>query len=133
MAHEVESFARYGVTLKNVRADWSGVSEDRKTVAVSLWAHLFEPLNDYAFDIFGVDDVALWEGRSGNLTRLKHLHHAFDHCDGIFRVVIATAKDPDQYVHERADYHPRPELLMRIGSRSDISDRGEFRAKLMRH
>ncbi len=66
MAHKVESFARNGVTLKNVRADWSGVSEDRKTVAVSLWAHLFEPLNDYAYD------VSAWtmslHGRGGRAT-----------------------------------------------------------------
>ena len=133
MAHKVESFARYGVMLKNVRSDWSGVSPDGQIVAIVLWTHLFKPKDEYAYDVFGVDGVTPWERRPGNITRLEHLRYALAHREGLFRVVCAKAKDASASVHDDADYFARPELIMRIGSAADISDRGEFRAKLMRY
>ncbi len=130
MTGKVNAFARFGVSLKNVRSSWSGVSPEGETVVLALWKHLINyRTTPISYDVFNLSNFDEWKDRDGNQERSRHLRWALDHCGGKFRVVIATAKDQGASIHDDADYHAHQRLLMQITDEADFNEAtGEFRA-----
>lgn len=127
MVDKVKSFGAFGVTLKSVRGDWSGISSDRKVVALALWGNeLNYKTNPISYDCFDRPDYAEWGGLPGNTSRKEHIQHAISECGSIFRVVIGHAKDKSQKINGHADYNPQLKLFMKITEFN--VETGEFRA-----
>lgn len=73
------------------------------------------------------EGTATWTELPGNRERLENLVWARDHCDGLFRVVITTAKDVNASPREIVDCYPQDKLIMRITGLDDQT--GEFTAR----
>jgi hypothetical protein len=103
------AFSEYGVALLNTIRDWSGISADRRTVAVSLWRHeLVGPAGAMVYEKLNTDD---WSNRGKRLF-LEHLQFAVDQCGGLVRVVVSVRDEQD---HARtSDCYPAPNVVMRI-------------------
>ena len=88
-----EAFDYFGAKGTNQRWNWSARSDDGKIVVLALWKDVFDYKNKPAsYDTFDLNTEA-WSDTNGNRERLQQLIWARDNCDGLFRVVIAIAKD----------------------------------------
>jgi hypothetical protein len=113
---KTESFAHFGATLTNVRWSWSARTPDGETVILALWSDRFSRMKtpmEYEEQATG-DRTPEWVARPGNQERLRNLGWARDHCGGVFRVVMARAKDTTDDPREIADCFPKDSLFMRI-------------------
>jgi hypothetical protein len=70
---------------------------------------------------------AMEKKRAGATERLANLIWARDHCDGLVRTVIATAKDIHADPRESIDWFPHNRLVMRITNLDEKT--GAFRAE----
>jgi hypothetical protein len=120
------AFRKAGVRARNTRQSWSAKSDNGNTIVMTLWKDLLDysstPISYSSYH----RDNPLWKDRWGNRERLENLRWARDHCGGVFRVIITTAKDTDVEPREVADafYHER--MIMKI---KDLDEEtGEFSA-----
>jgi hypothetical protein len=72
------------------------------------------------------EDAAEWIKRPGNRERLENLKWAKENCGGLFRVVIAKAKDVTARPRAIMECFPQPNLIMKIMELDEAT--GEFRA-----
>jgi hypothetical protein len=108
-----DAFAHYnGAKADNPVWGWSAISEDGKTVVVALWDDRFNSSGDYS-DLFREGDPD-WSSKPGNLSRAKHLRHAKERCDGLFRVVRVRARDPKAKPRAIAEHWTDDTLVMRL-------------------
>jgi hypothetical protein len=90
---KTSAFGHFNVPLENVQWSWSGISDDKSTVAVVLWQDGVKGRGG-APTYHDDDDLeAEWRDRIGNHRRIQHLKHAVEHLGGRFRAVIAKAVD----------------------------------------
>lgn len=87
------AFAHFGATPRNVQWSWSARSETG-TVVVTLWQDQFvKGLGGkltYTREAIGANDG---DSRPGFRELMENLQYARDHCEGLFNVIIAKAKD----------------------------------------
>jgi hypothetical protein len=127
MSGLADAFRRAGVTAKNRRWSWSARSADGKIVVMTLWKDLIDYRSKpIAYSTFDRENLTIWVNRPGNRERLENLIWARERCDGIFRVVIATAKDVNADTREIEDAHYHERLIMKLVELNE--DTGEFRA-----
>ncbi len=125
-----KAFAHFGAVGKNQRWSWSARTRDGKTVVMTLWKdHLNYSNKPVVYDTFNQQSLTRWTDLPGNRERIENLKWARDHCDGLFRVVIAVAKDVTAVPREIADCFPQDRILMRITDLNE--DTGEFRAVMV--
>ena len=120
------AFAHFGAKAKNVRWGWSARSEDGATIVITVWDDEFDADDPAAvLTEYGHKDLEWWRNRQGNRDRIKNLAHAEDHCDGLFRIVVATAKVPTAIPRQATNFRPHPQVmkLFRLDRQS-----GEFEA-----
>jgi hypothetical protein len=92
---------------------------------------LWKDLIDYrekpiTYSTFDRENPSLWVDRPGNRERLENRRWARDHCDGLFRVIITTAKDITAEPREIEDAHYQRRMIMKL---VELDERtGEFRA-----
>lgn len=123
------AFASFGAACKNSRWSWSGRSADGKTVVLTLWRDEFDyGSSPVSYDCFG-RATAAWSDRPGNRERLENLVWARDHCDGMFRIVVAVAEDVNANPRRIASCAPQPNMIMRVVKLDEKT--GEFRAELV--
>ena len=121
------AFAHFGAKAKNVRWGWSARSDDGATVVITVWSDEFDADDPEAvLTKYAQKDLDWWRNRPGNRDRIKNLAHAEDHCDGRFRIVVATARDPAAIPRQATGFRPHPQVmkLVRLDRQS-----GEFEAK----
>jgi len=75
---------------------------------------------------FGEKNLEHWKTRPGNSERIENLRWARDNCGGLFRVVIAVAKDTNADPRAISECYPQDKLIMRLLELNE--DTGEFRA-----
>lgn len=111
-----EAFAHFGAVPKNPRWSWSARSADGETVVITLWKDRISGHKQgrIEYNEGSHGDVVKWMSRPGNRERLDNLLWAQDHCGGLFRVIIAVAKDVTASPREIADCYPQSKLNMRI-------------------
>ena len=91
-----EGFAYFGIKQTNERWSWSGVSEDGKTVALTIWTDQKSYNKDnksYTTSTFNCNN-ALWKDDQGNKGRIDHIKHCKAELNGKFRAIFVTPKDP---------------------------------------
>ena len=121
------AFAHYGVKPKNPRWSWSARSEDGKIVVMTLWKDHFNfKTSPISYDDFGDEHLQKWVKRPGNIERIENLKWARDNCGGVFRVVVAVAKDVNADPRAIAESYPQDRLSMRLTELNE--ETGEFRA-----
>jgi hypothetical protein len=121
------AFAHYGVAPKNPRWSWSARSKDGKTVVMTLWKDFFNyKSRPIVYEDYGEKNLDKWKNRPGNSERIENLIWARDHCGGLFKVVIAVAKDINVDPRSIAESYPQDRLVMRLIDLNE--DTGEFRA-----
>ena len=127
MSGLAEAFKRAGVVAKNQRWSWSARSSDGNTVVMTLWKDLLDyRVRPIVYSTFDRENLAVWVDRPGNRERLENLIWARDHCDGLFRVVITTAKNVRADTREIEDAHYQERMIMKL---VDLNEQtGEFRA-----
>ncbi len=89
-----EAFASFGTKPRNVQWSWSARNEDDKTVVVTLWQDEFSRKDGRVL----YDRPPLPEHvrqRPGCAELMENFAWARDHCNGLFKVIIAIAKDKD--------------------------------------
>jgi len=125
-----KAFAHFGAVPRNVRWSWSARSEDGKTVVLALWSDRFRwkarPLG------YDGNEPSLPEGwliRPGSRERLEKLKWVRDKCNGLFRVVIATAVDINADPREIASCDPKDDWIMQITELNEAA--GEFQAVMV--
>lgn len=122
-----DAYAFFGTKPANPRWSWSAVSEDEKTVAVTIWEDEMGP--DGTYDLFGNPRLAEWAGRPGNTERIRNLQIARDHCGGLFHVIWVIARDPDESPRSIAGRYPEEHLMMRLTALDETT--GEYSAVLV--
>lgn len=123
-----EAFAKFQAKSHNIRQAWSAVSEDDKTVVLTIWRHKTAP--DGSVDYFDPAGHARWNHRRGNKQRKRHIRHALDHCDARFRVVWVIAHDERAEPKTIKDRIADTDTVMQI-TRFD-EETGEFAARPVR-
>jgi hypothetical protein len=78
------------------------------------------------YDTFKRANLQVWIDRPGNRERIENLIWARDHCNGLFRVVITVAKDPDAEPREIDECYPKDDWLMQITELDEST--AQFRA-----
>jgi len=122
-----EAFRQAGVIAKNQRWSWSARSADGKTVVMTLWKDLINyKTKPITYSTFDRENRSVWIDRPGNHERLENLKWARDHCDGLFRVIITTAKDIKAETREIEDAHYQKRMIMKLVELNEQT--GEFRA-----
>ena len=112
------AFAYFGTKPTTVRQSWSALSEDERTVAVTIWKDQLkykgrEPFWD-TFNLPENQSNNLWKDSFGNGERVKHLKHCRDKLDGLFRVVITVAVDVDANPREIFEVYPFENVWMKL-------------------
>jgi hypothetical protein len=122
-------FAFFGTTPANPRWSWSARNSDTKTVVLTLWQDEFEGVGkgQMVYQPRPRIPEKDWAKRPGNRERLENLKWARENCEGLFRVIIAKAKDVNGNPREIEECFPQEKLLMRITRLDEES--GEFRAE----
>ena len=121
------AFKKAGVVAKNPRWSWSARSEDGKVVVMTLWKDLIDyKAKPISYSTFSRENLSVWIDRPGNRERLENLKWARDHCEGLFRVVITTAKDTNADTREIEDAHYQARMIMKLVELNEQT--GEFRA-----
>jgi hypothetical protein len=98
-----EAFAKFGVTQKNERWSWSGISRDGGTLVLTLWSDQYiydKELKVNKWSNFGCDNER-WVADTGNSQRIKDISYCLENLDGKFRairVVPDFAKLPDRVI-----------------------------------
>jgi len=73
-----DAFAKFGVTQLNERWSWSGVSEDQKTLALTLWTdqyHFDKETKIHHWSTFNCDNER-WINDHGNAHRIRDIQFA---------------------------------------------------------
>lgn len=127
-----DAFAYFdGAKARNPRWSWSARSPDGRTVVLSLWEDdIRDDGTTFRVDMFGQGQRRQWPSRLGNKERIDNLIHARDHCGGLFRVVMVTAKDgipPPRSTGSIGRRFPHPRLTMKLIDLDETT--GEFRAE----
>ncbi|MET4045448.1 hypothetical protein ABIC03_007180 [Bradyrhizobium sp. RT6a] len=106
------AFGYYSTPLRNPMTQWSGMSADRKIVAVSLWRDGFRGPGGRM--IYEKSDTSDWADGPAKHLFFRHLQHAVDHSDGLVRVVMVVrdSSKPARTI----DCYPAPNVIMRIAS-----------------
>ena len=127
MSGLAEAFRRAGVTAKNQRWSWSARSADGRIVVMTLWKDLLDyKAKPIVYSTFDRENLSVWVDRPGNHERLENLIWARDHCEGLFRVVITTAKDTKAQTRAIENAHYQERMVMKL---IDLNEQtGEFRA-----
>jgi hypothetical protein len=121
------AFKKAGVTAKNPRWSWSARSADGKVVVITLWKDLIDyKTRPISYSSFARENLSIWTNRPGNRERLENLRWARDHCGGLFRVVITTAKDINAEPREIQDAYYQPRMVMKLVDLNEVT--GEFYA-----
>ncbi|HMN71894.1 MAG TPA: hypothetical protein PKA55_08495 [Rhodoblastus sp.] len=122
MTHS-DCFAAYGTVPRNLRWSWSGRSRDGKVVSVTFWQDLFEDGGRiYRSSAHSSEDR--WYGSPGHKELVENMQHAWDHCDGELKIIIAIAKDPKAAPRSIRECFPAINLKMRL--REFDSKTGDF-------
>lgn len=118
------AFEHFGTVPRNPRWAWSAVSDDHRTVAVTLWED--EIAADGSVDFFGHPDLEWWSPQLGNKDRIRNLMIARDNCGGRFRVVRVKARDVNERPRQIAERYPDDDVIMRLVDLDE--ETGEFSA-----
>ncbi|MGH7047722.1 MAG: hypothetical protein ACREE2_15175 [Stellaceae bacterium] len=123
------AFKKAGITAKNPRWSWSARSADGKAVVMTLWKDLINyRATPISYSTFGRENRSVLINRTGNRERLENLKWVRDHCDGLFRVIITTAKDVNADTREIEDAHYQARMIMKLVELNEAT--GEFRAEV---
>lgn len=120
------AFGHFGATPRNVQWSWSAKSADGKTVVVTLWQDLFEKRDGRVVYSWVGQDLRDPDTRLGFHEMLENIAWARDHCDGLFKVIIAIAKDPRAEPRSIKECFPS-KMVMRLTSFD--TETGAFVAK----
>jgi hypothetical protein len=86
------AFAQVGVRLRNNQWSWSGRSEDGQAVAITVWTDKVKREDD-SFVYRQIAYTEAERGRPGFRELIENLRWARDHCGGLVKIVMTTAKD----------------------------------------
>ncbi|PWE57273.1 hypothetical protein DEM27_06450 [Metarhizobium album] len=123
---KLEAFGAFGAEFSNIRWSWSGRSRDQNTVALTFWLDQWDE-NSRIYDDTGWGNDQKIVDRNGNKERRENIKWAIDHLDGIVRIVMAEAKNPNASPKEALRYWPDRSRLMRIVYFNQKT--GEFKAE----
>lgn len=127
MSGKVAAYAHYGVTLRNTRQSWSGVSLNGEVV-VGLWQDEFDWKSKPVSCQSNPATNEIWRNKPGNRERITHLIRARDTAGGRFRVVVMRAADTAGDPREVAEAFPRDDIIMRLAQLDEAT--GDFLAHL---
>jgi hypothetical protein len=124
-----KAFAYFdGAVPRNPRWSWSARSPDGGTVVLTLWAdQIVDDGQNVTVDCYGHIHLPAWKDALGNKERISNLAWARDHCEGLFRVVMVVAADPEAKPRSIRKRYPDTKLVMRLISLNE--ETGEFRAE----
>ncbi|SRR6266481_1665225 len=123
-----DAFGAFGATVTNERWSWSAISADRNTVVLTWWKdEIRQESGHLVYDMRNHHRLDIWRDRPGNRERIRHLIHARDNCDGLFRIVWSTAADLNAVIRRTISRNPDLNILMRLVELNEQS--GEFRAE----
>ena len=117
-----------GARGRNPRWSWSARSPDSRTVVLTLWEDdIREDGSTIRIDTFSHGRGRQWQDKPGNKERIENLICARNHCGGLFRVVMITAKDPTARPRSIAKRYAHPTLVMKLTDLDETT--GDFRAE----
>jgi hypothetical protein len=123
-----DAFAYFGARKANPRWSWSARSPDGAAVVVTWWKDEIERRDGrLIYDCRNHPTLDQWRSRVGNRDRIRNLAHARDHCDGLFRIVWAKARDPQERIRKPIERYPDKTLCMRLVQLNERT--GEFLAE----
>ena len=127
-----QAFATFGLTQTNERWSWSAKSDDGGHVATTVWADQINKNQDVTLfvDTFNLpynQRNDLWRDKPGNRARIQHLSHARNHLNGLVRVLVVHALDPDAYPRKvkANSIEPITDCFFRVVELDEIT--GEFK------
>ena len=106
-----DAFAKFGVIQLNERWSWSGVSDDQKTLALTLWTdqyHFDKETKIHHWSTFNCDNER-WIHDHGNAHRIRDIQFALEHLEGRFRGIAV-----------KPDLSLLPERVIQAGSATPL-------------
>ena len=112
------SFAFFNTSAKDSRKSWSALSDDKKTVVITIWKDQIRYRDKKpfwnTFDLPHNQRNELWKDQFGNKERIENLKHSLSKLDGLFRVVITVAIDQDAFPRKILSCYPWEGIWMKI-------------------
>ena len=112
------AFQYFGTSPKVPRQSWSAISEDKKTVVITIWKDQLKYIDGKPYwDTFNLPENQhnrLWKDQFGNKERISHLLYAKEHLNGLFRVIITVAKDIGAFPREIEMCYPWVGIWLKI-------------------
>ena len=112
------AFEFFGVKPKVPRQSWSAISEDQKLVVVTIWKDQINYIDKIpqwnTFNLPENQNNKLWVNQFGNKERTKLLKFSLDNLNGLFRVIMTVAKDPNAFPREISSCYPWVGIWMQI-------------------
>ena len=125
-----DCFSVFDARMWNTRQAWSGISEDRKTVVITLWQDKIKILGDrlvFSTEVEG--DLKVWKARLGHKWRMKHIRYALDKCGGRFRAILLFPEYKKGAKKTTKARYPQENIWWRITDFND--DTGEYTAEFV--
>lgn len=108
-------FEHFGAARSRRHFGGSAISDDGVTVVVAMWDDEIVRLNDGRITYQSRFGPALrGKSRRINLQWISHLKWAVAHCDGLIRVVVLTAQDPQADPRVLKSCYPDDRLIMQV-------------------
>jgi hypothetical protein len=130
-----DAFGYFGTIPRNIRYAWSAKNSDGDTIVLTWWKDQVDRDGGgkLLMERRNLPSLHQWRDRRGNRERIKHLAHARDHCDGLFRVIWLKAADPNKPTRRTAQRWADETLWMRLDPDSLNEETGEFCAREVEH
>ena len=94
---------------------------------MTFWKDAIDYSSDpICYSTFDNPRLHIWKDKPGNRERIENLKWARDHCNGLMKVVIITAKDINVEPREIADCVVQRRMVMKLVDLNE--ETGEFRA-----
>ena len=124
-----EAFKYFGIIQNNERWSWSGISEDGKTVALTIWTDQSKYQNGkWHYSNFNKNNE-IWINSPGNKDRIKHIEYCIKNLDSKFRVIWVHPKKKGVFDETRdiKQINPLEKGFFKITRFDEIT--GEFEAE----
>ena len=87
-----QAFKYFGIIQKNEVWSWSGISDDRGLVALTIWTDQCKWIKEerkYVTSIFNMNNE-IWKDLPGNQERIEIIKYSLNNLDGKFRAIFIT-------------------------------------------
>ena len=129
-----KAFEEFGITQKNERWSWAGMTDDKELVVLTIWTD--QKKWDKKNKIFRTSTFnqnnEIWKDSLGNLERIEIIKHCINNLDSKFRVIFMVPKKPGVIEETRECKNAMPYFPTWFKITQFDKETGEFSSEMIR-